>query len=242
MAAKAASALKEALPRLEKAYGRLLPASDPVEGGAMALLALHAPSFSTEEARDRVRTAFVDWNEVRVADPWDVTTALDASGSAEARAFARALLRYLESLHTVLNRCSFDVPAGETAPDWEASLSKMRGATPGVRAVCLAMVSGDDAWVASADVVKAAVKLGLSGKTTSGAKVGAALAELAAPADRLRVLYLLGSWGGRSKDAPDPLAPPEKPAKAAKSAKTAKSAKAAKASSSRRPKSPRSGA
>lgn len=221
MTAKAASALEEVLTKLEKAYGAYVTPGDPVEAGVMALLAAEAPSLSTEETRDRIRQAFVDWNEARVADPWDVTNAMEASGSPESRAFARAMIRFLESAHNVLNRCSFEVPPGEMIPDWQASLDRMRGATPAARAVCMAMLTPAPGWCVTPDMVKAVGKLGLVGKTTSATKIAAALAEICPPEDRLRTHYLLARYGARAKEDADPMADEKKPAKAAKAPKKA---------------------
>lgn len=223
MTVKAAAPLRDVLSRLEKAYGRLAPPGDPVEAGILALLATEAPEMSGEPARDRIREAFVDWNEARVADPWDLTSAADAGGSAPARAFARAALRFLESMHTVLNRCSFDVPAGEAVPDWSAMLDKMRGATPAVRAVCLASIAPDGAWAVTPEILKAASRLGIAGKTTSATKIAAALADSFPPEERLRLHYVLARYGSRGKDDPDPF-DSGKPAKAPRAAK-AKSGK-----------------
>lgn len=219
MTAKTASALKEALSRLEKAYGRYVTPGDPVEAGVMAVLAQTAPAWSTEETRDRIRQAFVDWNEARSADPWDVTNAMEAGADPDARAFARAMLRFLESLHTVLNRVSFEVPAGEAVPDYPAALEKMRGATPAARAVCLAMITPENGWHATPDMVKAALKLGVVAKTGSATKVAAALQEAAGADDRLRAHYLLARYGGRTKDEPDPLDGEEKAEKKKPAAK-----------------------
>ena len=220
MTARAASAVGEALTKLEKAYGAYVAPGDPVEAGVMALLATEAPALSTEETRDRIRQAFVDWNEARVADTWDVTSAMESGASPEARTFARAMIRFLESAHTVLNRCSFEVPPGEAVPDWAAALDRMRGATPAVRAVCMAMLAPAPGWHATPDIVRAAARLGFVGKTTSAAKIAAGLADVCPPEDRLRAHYLLARYGSRGKDDPDPLGGDAKK-KAAKAAKPA---------------------
>jgi hypothetical protein len=227
-----AAALTAALDVLERAYGRLVPSSDPLEAGAMALLATHAPALATEESRDRIRQSFCDWNEARTADAWDVTNALDADADPAARSFARALLRFLESVHAVLNRCSFEVPAGEPAPDWAASVEKMRGAPPAVRAVCLASLTAPPGWHATPDIVKSALRLELVAKTTSAPKVAAGLAEICREEDRLRAHYLLARWGARAKEDPDPLGGEDgkkKPAKSARPAKASKREKPARA-------------
>jgi len=208
------SELRSVLDRLEAAYGRLVPPADPVEAGALALLAAHAPALATPESRDRLRQAFADWNEARVSDPWDVTVALEATADPAARQFARALLRYLESLHGALNRCSFDVPAGEPRPDWVALLEKARAMPPEARACALASLPDSGGWHVTADMAKVAVKHGLVGKTTSPAKVAQSLAEACPEEDRLRLHYLLGRYAAREKDAPDPLAAPARGKKA----------------------------
>lgn len=225
MSPNRAPSLDGALDKLEAAYGHFVTPGDPVEAGVLALLASTAPSLANETSRDRIRHAFVDWNEARVADPWDITCALESAPNPEGRVFARAMLRFLESVHTVLNRCSFEVPAGEPVPDWVASMDKMRGATPAVRAVCLAMVTPDPGWHATPDIVKAVQKLGTVGKTQSAQKIATGLADHCKPEDRLRAHYLLARYGARAKDDPDPLAGAEKKKSAAKPAK-APSAKA----------------
>lgn len=232
MAANRAAAARDALAGLEKAYGRLATPGDPVEAGVLAVLASEAPAFSNDETRDRIRQSFVDWNEARVSDPWDLTVAMEAGADASARRFARAALRFLDSVQKVMNRCSFEVPAGETAPEWPAALEKMRGATPASRAVCLAWLT-PGGWHATPEIVKAALKLELVGKTTSAAKIAAGLAELYGDEERLRAHYVLARYGARGKDDPDPLegAAKKKPAKAAKAAPAAKPARAAKKAS-----------
>ncbi|MCE9634128.1 MAG: hypothetical protein K8T90_00350 [Planctomycetes bacterium] len=222
MSPNRATSLDGALDKLEAAYGCFVTPGDPVEAGVLALLASTAPSLANEASRDRIRHAFVDWNEARVADPWDITCALESSPNPEGRVFARAMLRFLDSVHTVLNRCSFDVPAGEPVPDWVASTDKMRGATPAVRAVCLAMVMPDAGWHATPEIVKAVQKLGTVGKTQSAQKIAAGLAEHCKPEDRLRAHYLLARYGARAKDDPDPLEDGEKKKSSSKAAASPK--------------------
>lgn len=221
MTATRADALRDALAKLEKVYGRLATPGDPVEAGVLTILATEAPSRSTDETRDRIRSAFADWNEARVADPWDFTSVLEAGDDPQVRAFARGAIAFLESVQKVLNRCTFEVPAGEAVPDWPATLEKMRGATPAVRAVVLAMLT-EGGWAATPDITKAALKLELVARTTSAQKVAAGLAEITDPADRLPLHYVLARYGARGKDDPDPMdadaGAKKKPAKAVKKA------------------------
>src|SRR5882724_12001968 len=101
---------------------------------------MQAPKFSNVETRDRLREAFVDWNEMRVSDAWDVSTAMEAGGDAEARAFGRASLRFLESINAVLHRTSFEAAKNDPNADLSATIEKMRGAPPPVKAVVLAVL------------------------------------------------------------------------------------------------------
>lgn len=200
------ASLGQVLDKLEAAYGAYPAPADPLEAGVMAILAMHAPALATEETRDRLRAAFVDWNEVRVADTWDITAALELPGDPAARSFARALLKFLETLHATLNRCSFDVLEGEVKPDWVASMEKVRAATPPVKAVVLAMLDEQlGGWYITPEMLKAALKLGIAGKTTSVTKAAQSLAEACAPEDRLRLHYLLARYAAREKDDPDPF-------------------------------------
>jgi hypothetical protein len=200
------ASLGQVLEKLEAAYGAYPAPADPLEAGVMAILAMHAPALATEATRDRLRAAFVDWNEVRVADTWDITAALELPGDPAARSFARALLKFLETLHATLNRCSFDVLEGEVKPDWVASMEKVRSATPPVKAVVLAMLDEQlGGWYITPEMLKAALKLGIAGKTTSVTKAAQSLAEACAPEDRLRLHYLLARYAAREKDDPDPF-------------------------------------
>ena len=85
--------LSDLLDRLEAEYGPLVPTEDPVEAGLMALLAEHAPDVSRVQSRQALREWVVDWNEMRVADPWDISHAVAPGGHAGARAFSRARVR-----------------------------------------------------------------------------------------------------------------------------------------------------
>ncbi|MCG3135408.1 MAG: hypothetical protein HMLKMBBP_03059 [Planctomycetes bacterium] len=214
-----------ALDKLESAYGRYVAPGDAVEAGILAFLAAHAPEHSTPAVRDRLRAAFADWNEMRVADPWDITVAMECPPDAPSRAFARAALRFLESLHQTINRCNFEVPAAEPKPDWVASMEKVRGASPAAKACVLAFLDAENGgWHATGDIVKAAAKLGIGPKTTSAAKVAQGLAAAFGADDRMRAHYLLASYGARGKDDADPMAGPaarkKAPAKPAAKKKT----------------------
>ena len=198
--------LAAALDRLEARYGKLVPSDDPVEAGVLALLALHAPKFSSVETRDRLRDAFVDWNEARVGDPWDFTMALEASADPQARAFARAAMRFLDSLQQTQQSMSFKTALAEAQPDLAAAVEKVKGAPPAARAVIVAVLDKSGAWHLSAEVSKVLQKLGIASRTTSADKTAKEIAEFAAPDDRLRAHYLLTRYATRDKDKDDPLA------------------------------------
>jgi hypothetical protein len=191
------------LDRLEAVYGRMIPTDDAVEAGLLALLAEHAPHLSTEPVRDQLRAAFVDWNEMRVAEPWDVVVAVGGGGDAAARKYARAALKYLRSVHSVLNRCSFERAPGEPEVDLPALVAKVRGASAGARAVCAAVAT--KSWLPNADMSKLLQRLDVIGKTSSVAKAGKALEGVAEPSDHVRAHYLLARYVSRSKEDPAPL-------------------------------------
>lgn len=216
------SQLSEILDRLEAAYGTIVPTEDAVEAAVLALLAEHAPTFSTVQARQALREAFVDWNEMRVADPWDISHAI-GGGTPGTRAFAKAAVKALDSLHGVLNRASFDRAVADPEADVEALVAKMKRVPPHAKAVMLAVLAPDGEWRPDKEVAKVAQKLGLVKKTTSLTKIAQGLAAAAGPDDRLRGHYLLTLYAHRAEDAPDPL----EDAGAAKGA-AKRSAKAAK--------------
>lgn len=224
-----AAQLTEALDRLETRYGKLLASDDPIEAGILTLLAMHASKHSTTEMRDRLRDAFVDWNEMRTADAWDVTTAMEVEGDPEARAFAKAALRFLESIDAVLHRTSFEAVKNDPQADLPAVLEKMRGAPPPVKAVVLAVLDASGGWHPGAEMTKVLQKLGVIGKTASAARAGKEAQEAAASEDRLRAHYLLTRYAVREKDEPDPLEAAgrraAKPAGEKKAKAAAKSAK-----------------
>ncbi len=223
--------LTDVLDKLEARYGRLVPSDDAVEAGVLTLLAMHAPKFGNVETRDRLREAFVDWNEMRVSDPWDVAGALDAPDDAEARAFGRAALRFLDSINAVLHRTSFDAAEADPNADLAAIVEKMRGAPAPVKAVVLAVLDATGGWHPGTEMAKTLQKLGVVGKTTSSAKAGKEAQEAAGSEDRLRAHYLLTRYAVREKQDDDPLedakkSAPEKKAKPAGKAAKGKAASA----------------
>lgn len=201
-----AAVLTEALDRLEARYGKLVPSDDPVEAGILTLLAMHASKLSNSQSRDRLRDAFVDWNEMRSADPWDVTTALEAGGDPEALAFARAALRFLESINAILHRTALDSLKADPLADPAVTIDKMRGAPPPVKAVVLTVLDATGAWHPGAEMIKLLQRLGVIGKTASAAKAGKEAQEAAGSEDRLRAHYLLTRYACREKEEEDPLA------------------------------------
>ena len=194
------------LERLEAAYGPLVPSDDPVEAGLMALLAEHAPDLSRVQTRQALREWVVDWNEMRVADPWDIAHAMAPGGHAGARAFSRAALRLLAAIHDATNRCSFERALADPEVDVDTMIDKMRGVAPHVRAVMKAALSESGDWKPDKDVSKAVQSLGLVPKTTSIPKVSKSLASICGADDRMRAHYHLTRYAHRAADAPDPLA------------------------------------
>jgi hypothetical protein len=226
------------LDRLEARYGKLVPSEDPVEAGVLTLLAMHAPKFSTTETRDRLREAFVDWNEMRVADAWEVSAAIEAGGDPVARVFGRAAVRFLESINAVLHRTSFEALRNDPLADVSATVERMRGAPPPVKAVVAAAFDAAGGWHPGTEMAKTLQKLGVIGRTSSTAKAGKEVQEVALAEDRLRAHYLLTRYGCREKDEDDPLdgvggARRAAKAKAPKPPKPPKPSKAAKSSASK---------
>lgn len=213
-----AAILTDALDKLEARYGKLVPSDDPVEAGVLTLLATHAPKLSNVESRDRLRDAFVDWNEMRVSDAWDVSTALEAGGDPDALAFGRAALRFLESMNAVLHRTSFDAAKADPQADLAAILEKMRGAPAPVKAVVLAVLDASGGWHPGAEMAKTLQKLGVIGRTASAAKAGKEAHAAAGSEDRLRAHYLLTRYACREKEEDDPLAGAASARRAANSA------------------------
>ena len=200
-----AAQLSDALDRLESSYGRIVPSEDPVEAGVLTLLAMHAPKLSNVESRDRLREAFVDWNEMRTSDMWDVTTALESGGDDAARAFARAALRFLESINAVIHRTSLEHLRADPTVDPAAIVERMRGAPPPVKAVVLAVLDSTGGWHPGPEMAKTLQALGVVGKTASAAKAGKEAMEAAGSEDRLRAHYLITRYACREKEEADPL-------------------------------------
>jgi endonuclease III len=219
------SQLAGLLDQLESAYGPLVPTENPIEAGLMTLLAEHAPDLSVVQTRQALREWFVDWNEMRVADPWDVSKVVASGGHAGARKFARAALRLLKATHIALNRCSFDRALADPELDLDALVDKMRNVPAHTKAVVKAALAGEGEWRPDKEISKLVQKLGLVAKTTSLNKVAKGLEAIADEADRLRAHYLLTRYAHRAADSADPLAtkPAKKPAKKAakKATKTA---------------------
>ena len=221
--------LSELLDRLEAEYGPLVATEDPVEAGLMALLAEHAPDISRVQTRQALREWVVDWNEMRVADSWDISHAIAPGGHDGARVFSRAALKFLKTLQDKVNRCSFDRALADPDVDVDVLVDKLRGVPEHARAVMKTTLSEAGEWKPDKEIAKLVQKLGLVAKTTSLTKIAQGLAAIADPEDRARAHYLLTRYVHRAADAPDPLgAPAKKPAKPAKPAKKAGTKKAVK--------------
>jgi len=192
----------------------------------LALLAEHAPDLSRVQTRQALREWVVDWNEMRVADPWDISHAIAPGAHAGARRFSKTARRLLSSLQDVANRCAFDRALADPEVDVDALVDKMRGVPAHARAVMKTTLSESGDWKPDKEISKLVQKLGLVPKTTSLAKVAAGLAAITDDADRVRAHYLLARCAHRPDDAPDPLSAAAK--KATK--KAAKKAPAKKAS------------
>jgi len=222
MAARSKKALLSGhLDQLESEYGPLVPTEDPIEAGLMTLLAEHAPDLAVVQTRQALREWFVDWNEMRVADSWDVSNVVMSGGHAGARKFARSALRLLKSTHAALNRCAFDRALTDPELDLDALVDKMRNVPAHTKAVMKAALAGEGEWRPDKELSKLVQKLGLVAKTTSLNKVAKGLEAIADESDRLRAHYLLTRYAHRAADSADPLAAKsaKKPAK-----KTAKKA------------------
>jgi len=207
MAARSKKArLAEILDQLEPTYGVLVSSEDPIESGLMTLLAEHAPDLSLVQTRQALREWFVDWNEMRVADPWDVSNVVKSGGNAGARKFARAALRLLKGVHGAVHRCSFDRALANPELDVDALVDKMRNVPVHTKAVMKAALGGEGEWRPDKHVSKVVQSLGLVAKTTSLNKVAKALEALVDEPERLRAHYLLTCYANRSADAVDPLA------------------------------------
>jgi endonuclease III len=199
------SQLSGILDQLESAYGPLVQTEDPIEAGLMTLLAEHAPDLAVVQTRQALREWFVDWNEMRVADPWDVSNVVKSGGNAGARKFSRAARRLLKSTHAALNRCAFDRALADPELDLDALVDKMRNVPPHTKAVLKAALAGEGEWKPDKEVSKVVQKLGLVAKTTSLNKVASALDALADESDRLRAHYLLTRYAHRPAESDDPL-------------------------------------
>ncbi len=221
---KNAVTLGGVLERLEVAYGALVPSEDPIEAALLALLAEHAPARSEVQSRQALREAFVDWNEMRVADPWDVAHAI-ATKDPGVRAFAKAALKALSSIHSTLNRASFDRALANPEADIDALVAKMRGLPAHAQTVMLAVLAADGDWRPDKEISKVVQKLGLVAKTTSLNKVAQSLAAQADAEDRLRAHYLLARYAHRPDGAADPLADDASSGKAGSSKTTTRAKK-----------------
>ena len=229
MSPRKSAALTRVLDRLEVSYGVLVPSDDAVEAGILALLAHHAPHLSSVKTRQALREWFVNWNELRVADPWDIAHAIGAKSDPQAAAFARATLKFMKSLHHRLNRTSFDLVQADPDADVAAIVGAMRGVPAPSKCVMLAVLAGEGEWRIDKETSKLVQGMSLAPKSTSTAKTGRALAEQAKDDDRLRAHYLLARYAHRPGDDEDPLAttsrrtPKKAGAKKTSSRKTAKS-------------------
>ena len=154
---------RQTIPRvlraLEQAYAEPPPNE---EGDALEMsvrLILHEDSSekAVSAAMRRIDLQFVDWNEVRVSTPYQVSRAISATGDAEAKAVQ--LLALLQAVFRERNEVSLDFLREGSAADARTFLEGIPELGPVLAGKLAMLVFGHPSVVVTPEVARVSLRL-----------------------------------------------------------------------------------
>jgi endonuclease-3 len=202
VAERPGSLLKKVLEALGRAYGKepsRNPGSTPLDHLVYAVVSERAPQRAARRAFERLKDAFTDWNELRVAESREIVEQLQGLGDRETlQARAELLRRTLQALFDARDtvRIVFEKPEDED--EVLRALNTVPGLSPGIPAAVVARAIPEPPIRLSAGLSRVAQRIGLVARSGGEAKQAQVLD--AAVRDDARVLlhYLLGEHADKA--------------------------------------------
>ena len=179
------------------------PGDTPLDHLVYGIIAGNSPMQKARAAFEALREAFVDWNELRVAEAREIVEHLDGLGEREvlyprAELLRRTLQGLFDARDTV--RIELDKTGGKPEEEQEVvrALSTVPGLSPGLVGAVMARAVAEPPVRIAPGMVRVAQRIGVIPRAGGDAKHASALASGAGDRDgRILMHYLLGEHGER---------------------------------------------
>jgi endonuclease III len=207
VADRRAARLAKTLDTLAKGYGKepaRNPGDTPLDHLVYGIIAGNSPQQKARAAFEDLREAYVDWNELRIAESREIVEHLDGLGDrSDLYPRAELLRRTLQSLFDARDTVRIEL-GGKDAKEDEAeevarALATAPGLSPGLVAAVMARALPEPPIRLTSGIARVAQRIGIIPRSGGEAKQAAVLAGAVAGDRDSRVLvhYLLGEHAER---------------------------------------------
>jgi endonuclease III len=157
-----------------------------------AILAERAPSRTARAAFERLREAFVDWNELRIAEVREIAEHLRGLGErAAVHARAELLRRTLQALFDARDTVRIEFAREEDEAEVARALHTVPGLSPGIAAAVIARALPEPPVRLGAGISRVGQRVGFLPRTGGEAKQVQVLASGARDNDRRVALHYI---------------------------------------------------
>lgn len=183
MADRRGAKLEKALEALVKTHGRepaRNPGDTPLDHLVYGVVAGRAPQQKARAAFESLHGAYVDWNELRVAEAREIVEHLEGAGEAD-DLFPRAelLRRTLQALFDARDTVRIEFTKPEEEEEVQRTLNSVFGLSPGLVAAMLARARPEPPVRLTSGILRVAQRIGILPRTGTEVKHAAALASAA---------------------------------------------------------------
>jgi endonuclease III len=189
------SKLGKTLEVLAKTYGKDAarnPGDKPLDHVVHAIVAERTQQRSARAAFERLKSTFVDWNELRVAEVREITEHLGGVGEPPAvHAKAELLRRTLQALFDARDTVRIEFSREEDEGEVARALNTVPGLSPGIPAAVLARALPEPPIRLGAGMSRVGQRVGFLPRTGGDAKQAQVLASSARDNDKRVLLHYL---------------------------------------------------
>ncbi len=199
--------LGKTLEALAKSYGKepsRNPGDTPLDHLVYGIIAGNSPQQKARAAFQDLREGYVDWNELRIAEPREIVEHLEGLGEREElSARAELLRRTLQSLFDARDTVRIELEKtepGGSAEEQEVvrALGTVPGLSPGLVAAVMVRAVPEPPIRLTSGIARVAQRIGIIPRSGGEAKQAAVLASAAGDRDsRILLHFLLGEHAER---------------------------------------------
>lgn len=208
MADRRAARLAKTLDTLAREYGKepaRNPGDTPLDHLVYGIIAGNSPQQKARAAFESLHEAYVDWNELRIAEAREIVEHLDGLGErSDLYPRAELLRRTLQGLFDARDTVRIEIDEKDPASEEEAgevarALGTVPGLSPGLVAAVMARALPEPPIRLTSGIARVAQRIGIIPRSGGEAKQAAVLAGAVAGDRDSRVLvhYLLGEHADR---------------------------------------------